>query len=326
MSEQVSAGTTAQTAEKRPGRIDAVPVRHPWRWVAVAFIAVLVAMVVHSFVTNPRWDWASTFEFLFRPPIIEGLIKGTILGTVIAMIIGVGLGVLLAVLRLSKNTVLKYASAGFTWFFRAIPRYVLLTILGVGLIYLYPTIDIGIPFGQQISHWLGLGWDMTWWHIDMRNVSSGIGIGALGLGLSESAYMAEIARAGIVSVDDGQTEAAEALGMSHRKTMRRIVLPQAMRVIVPPTGNEFIAMIKDTSLLAAIPVGMELFYQATIIANRTYKVMSAYVAATIWYLVVCSVLMFLQSLLEKRFGRGFSNGDDELNPRARRLLQKTGEH
>ncbi|MCT3016707.1 amino acid ABC transporter permease, partial [Propionibacterium freudenreichii] len=127
-------------------------------------------------------------------------------------------------------------------------------------------------------------------------------------------------------VDDGQTEAADALGMSHRKTMRRIVLPQAMRVIVPPTGNEFIAMIKDTSLLAAIPVGMELFYQATIIANRTYKVMSAYVAATIWYLVVCSVLMFLQSLLEKRFGRGFSNGDDELNPRARRLLQKTGEH
>ncbi len=333
MSEQSSAPNGAQRpvdsappVEERYGRINAVPVRHPWRWVAVFFIAVLLAMVIHSFVTNPRWDWPSTFEFLFRAPILEGLIKGTLLGTLIAMIIGLGGGVLLAVLRLTTNPVLKYAAAAFTWFFRAIPRYVLLTILGVGLIFLYPTIDIGIPFGQEISELFGWGWDLTWWHLDMRNMSNGILIGALGLGLSESAYMAEIARAGIVSVDDGQTEAAEALGMSHGKTMRRIVLPQAMRVIVPPTGNEFIAMIKDTSLLAAVPVTMELFYQATNIANTTYKVMSAYVAASIWYLVVCSVLMLLQNLLERHFGRGFAKEQTELNPEAKQLLDQMGQH
>lgn len=310
--------------DERPGRIDAVPVRHPWRWVVVVIIGILVAMMVHSFVTNPRWGWASTFSYMFKPAMIQGLVQGTILGTVLAMVIGVVLGVLLAVMRLSTNPVLKYVAAVYTWFFRAIPRYVLLTILGVGLIFLYPMIDIGIPFGQSISRILGLGTDLTWWHIDMRTFSSGIGIGALGLGLSEAAYMAEIARAGIVSVDQGQTEAAQALGMSRRKTTQRIVLPQAMRVIVPPTGNEAIAMIKDTSLLTAIPVGMELFNQATIIANRTYKVMSAYVAATIWYLIVCSVLMVAQAFLERHFGRGFGNQD--VNPRARRLLNKTGEH
>lgn len=315
---------SADASTEHYGRIDAVPVRHPWRWVAVVFIAVLVAMFVHSLVTNPRWDWPSTFSYMFQAPIIEGLLRGTLLGTVLAMILGVGLGVLLAVMRLSSNPVLKYVAALYTWFFRAIPRYVLLTILGVGLIFLYPTIDIGIPFGQQISQWLGMSWDMTWWHIDMRDISSGIGIGALGLGLSESAYMAEIARAGILSVDRGQTEAAQALGMSHSKSMQRIVLPQAMRVIVPPTGNEAIAMIKDTSLLTAIPVGMELFNQATIIANRTYKVMSAYVAASIWYLLVCSILMVIQNFLERRFGRGF--GDQNINPRAKRLLNKTSEH
>ncbi|SER74038.1 polar amino acid transport system permease protein [Propionibacterium cyclohexanicum] len=310
--------------EERPGRIDAVPVRHPWRWVAVVVVGILLAMLVHSFVTNPRWDWASTFSYMFKPAMVQGLIQGTLLGTVLAMIIGVVLGVLLAVMRLSSNPVLKYTAAVYTWFFRAIPRYVLLTILGVGLIFLYPSIDVGVPFGQSIERILGLQTQLTWWHIDMRTISSGIGIGAIGLGLSEAAYMAEIARAGIVSVDRGQTEAAMALGMSSRKTTQRIVLPQAMRVIVPPTGNEAIAMIKDTSLLTAIPVGMELFNQATIIANRTYKVMSAYVAATIWYLLVCSILMVAQAFLERRFGRGF--GRQDVNPRARRLLDKTGEH
>jgi polar amino acid transport system permease protein len=129
------------------------------------------------------------------------------------------------------------------------------------------------------------------------------------LGLSEAAYMAEIARAGILSVDRGQTEAAHALGMSSAKTMRRIVLPQAMRVIVPPTGNETIAMVKDTSLLIAIPVNAELFYQASTIGSRTLRIMPTYVAATAWYLIVCSVLMVGQYWLERRFGRGFGTSD-----------------
>jgi polar amino acid transport system permease protein len=136
-------------------------------------------------------------------------------------------------------------------------------------------------------------------------VTTGLIMGIIGLGLSEAAYMAEIARAGILSVDKGQTEAAQALGMSRGKAMRRIVLPQAMRVIVPPTGNETIAMVKDTSLLTAIPVQMELFNQTSIIGTRELIVMPALVAAVGWYLVVCSVLMVGQYFLERYFGRGF---------------------
>jgi polar amino acid transport system permease protein len=125
------------------------------------------------------------------------------------------------------------------------------------------------------------------------------------LAASEAAYMAEIARAGILSVDRGQMEAAQALGMSRGKAMRRIVLPQAMRVIVPPTGNETIAMLKDTSLLIAIPVGTELFFQLQAIGARTFQVFPILVAATLYYLIASSVLMVGQAYLEKRFGRGF---------------------
>lgn len=302
--------------------IDAKPVRHPWRWVAVAVIAVLVAMMIHSFVTNPRWNWGYVLKVMNYKPILQGLWQGTILGTVIAMAIGLVLGVLLAVMRLSDNPILSGVSAVYTWFFRSIPRYVLLTILGVGIVFLYPTLSFGLPFGEQIGHLFGLDTTFTLFHVDSREMSQGLAIGALGLGLSEAAYMAEIARAGILSVDKGQTEAAYALGMSAGQTMRRIVLPQAMRVIVPPTGNETIAMVKDTSLLVAVPVQMELFNQAMIVANRTYQIMPAYIAATLWYLIVCSVLMVGQSYLERRFGRGFQS----VNPRAQRLLNRAGEH
>ena len=279
----------------RPGAIDARPVRHPWRWVTVGIITVLVAMMINSFITNPRWDWGYVLKVMNYSPILQGLLYGTLLGTVIAMTIGVSLGILMAIMRLSSNPVLRVVSSVYTWFFRSVPRYVLLTILGVGLIYLYPTIDIGVPFGQQLSSLFGWSYDLTFFELDVRSISGGIAIGALGLGLSEAAYMAEIARAGILSVDRGQREAAQALGMPGSLTMRRIVLPQAMRVIVPPTGNETIAMVKDTSLLAAVPVGMELFNQATIVANRTYRIMPAYVAATLWYIIVCSVCLLYTS-------------------------------
>ncbi len=234
----------------RPGVIHARPVRHPGRWVAIAGIGVLIAMLISSFVTNERWNFPMSFEIMVQSPVLEGLVKGTLLGTLGAMVIGVGLGVPLAVMRLSENPVLRGVAFAFTWFFRAIPRYVLLVIMGTGLGYLYSTLEFGIPFGQQLSQMLG-------W------------------------------------------------GMSSGQTMRRVVLPQAMRVIVPPTGNETIAMVKDTSLLTAIPVITELFYQTRAIGTRTLQIMPSLVAATIWYLVVCSVLMVGQFYLERYFGRGF---------------------
>ncbi|CAI9405648.1 MULTISPECIES: amino acid ABC transporter permease [Aestuariimicrobium] len=319
----MSSSLLERSRAERPGDLRAAPVRHPWRWVLVFLILVVAAMMVRSFITNPRWEWSYVFSVMNYRPILQGLLVGTLLGTLLAMIVGVTLGVLLAVMRLSSNPVLSTVAAVYTWFFRSVPRYVLLTILGVGVIYLYPHLDLGLPFGQQVSRLLGLDLNtLSPWQIDTRRLSQGIVIGAVGLGLSEAAYMAEIARAGILSVDTGQREAASALGMSSSRTMRRIVLPQAMRVIVPPTGNETIAMVKDTSLLIAVPVGLELFNQATIVANRTYKIMPAYVAATLWYIIVCSVLMVFQSLLERHFGRGFGT----VNPKAQRLLDKVGEH
>ncbi|WP_240917835.1 amino acid ABC transporter permease [Phycicoccus sp. HDW14] len=222
------------------------------------------------------------------------------------MVLGVGLGVVLAVMRLSDNPVLRGVAFVYTWFFRAIPRYVLLVLIGVGVGFLYSSLSIGLPFGEQLARAIGIDpATFTFFTLDWNAFSTTIWAGILGLGLSEAAYMAEIARAGILSVDRGQAEAAQALGMPPGKTMRRIVLPQAMRVIVPPTGNETIAMVKDTSLLIAIPIINELFFQAYNFGQRGFKILPGLVAATLWYLIICSILMVGQSYLERYFGRGF---------------------
>ncbi|WP_152360580.1 amino acid ABC transporter permease [Microlunatus speluncae] len=292
-------------ATDRPGLIKAVPVRHPWRWVAIAVIAVLVAMFVHMVITNAAFNWPFVLEAMNQYPVIEGFWKGTILVTVLAMIIGVVGGVLLAMMRLSDNPILKAVSWAYTWFFRAIPRYVLLTIMGALGILFQQGLSLGVPFDWVIIDLLGLEGSWRFVTLDPNVLFVGLFGGVIGMAASEAAYMAEIARAGILSVDRGQLEAAQALGMSRAKAMRRIVLPQAMRVIVPPTGNETIAMLKDTSLLLAIPVSTELFFQLQAIGTRTYQTFPVLVAATLYYLVTTSVLMVGQSYLEKRFGRGF---------------------
>ncbi|MEO6791550.1 MAG: amino acid ABC transporter permease, partial [Ornithinibacter sp.] len=182
---------TSQTSE-RPGLIEARPVRHPGRWVAVAAIVVFAAMIISSFVTNEKWNFPFAFQIMQQSPVLEGLWKGTIFGTVGAMILGISLGILMAVMRLSDNPVLRGVAFVYTWFFRAIPRYVLLVLLGVGLGFLYPVFDIGVPFGQQIAGALGIETDLTLFTINYNNISSTIWVGILGLGLSEAAYMAEI--------------------------------------------------------------------------------------------------------------------------------------
>jgi polar amino acid transport system permease protein len=293
------------TGEDRPGVIHARPVPHPGRWVALAVILVVLAMMISSFLTNERWNFPVALEIMQQTPVLEGLLKGTIIGTLGGMAIGIVGGVLIAILRLSTNPILRGVSFAYTWFFRGIPRLVLLAMIGSGIGYLYSSVDFGLPFGQQFAEWLGLSQDFTFFSLNVNQFSSTLLAGIVGLGLSEAAYMAEIARAGILSVDQGQAEAAQALGMSRDLTMRRIVLPQAMRVIVPPTGNETIAMVKDTSLLSAIPVITELFFQTDAIGSRTLQIMPAFVAVTAWYLLVGSVLMVGQYFLERYFGRGF---------------------
>lgn len=290
---------------ERPGRIEAVPVRHPGRWVAVAVIAVLVAMFVSMLVTNEAFDWPFVLESMFLSSVLHGLLVGTLLVTVLAMLLGVSLGIVLAVMRLSPNPVLSWVSFGFVWFFRTIPRLVLLTVMGTLGVVFQGGMDLGVPFDHVLLGLLGIDADLRFFTIDANTVFAGITGGVIGLGLSEAAYMAEIARAGITSVDSGQREAAEALGMNSVTTMRRIVLPQAMRVIVPPTGNELISMVKDTSLLIGLPLSTELFFQLSTIGARTFKIFPVLVTATLWYLIIGSVLMVGQYFLEKRFGRGY---------------------
>jgi polar amino acid transport system permease protein len=292
-------------SDDRPGRIEATPVRHPGRWVAIAVIVVLALMFLHMVIFNPAFNWPLVFEAMIQTPVVRGFWTGTIMVTIFSMIFGVALGVVLAVMRLSDNPILKGVSWLYTWFFRAIPRYVLLVIMGqLGL--LFPEgISFGVPFDWKIIEWLGLSGDWRFGTVDANRIFVGLAGGVIGLAASEAAYMAEIARAGILSVDKGQMEAAQALGMSRGKAMNRIVLPQAMRVIVPPTGNETIAMLKDTSLLIGIPVISELFFQLQSIGARTFQVFPVLIAATIYYLLASSVLMIGQAYLERRFGRGF---------------------
>jgi polar amino acid transport system permease protein len=300
------------TERVRPEPIRAVPVRHPWRWVAVVVIAVLAAMFAHMLVTNKFIEWRFIFVSsgpgqpgaMFTRPVLEGL-RGTILLTIFSMLIGVALGVMLAVMRLSPNPILKTVAWGYTWFFRALPRLVLAVLFG-NLGILWSRLEFGLPFDRQIGSLFGIH-DLTarFYGFSTRDLLSGFVAGMLALSLSEAAYMAEIVRAGIQSIDPGQSEAAAALGLSRGQTLRRVVLPQAMRVIVPPTGNETIAMIKDTSLVAYTPVTTELFFQLNAIGARTFKTIPVLIAACLWYLILCSVMMIIQYFVERHFGRGY---------------------
>jgi polar amino acid transport system permease protein len=294
-----------QTPRTRPEPIKALPVRHPGRWVASAVLAVLAAMFLHVLVTNDQFQWEYILtEVMFAPPVLEGL-RGTLLIMVASMVIGVGLGIVLAVMRLSTNPILRYVAFVYIWFFRAVPRLVLAVLFG-NLGILWARIELGLPFDRQIGALFGIDdFNARVWGVDSRELLTGFVAGVLALGLSEAAYMAEIVRAGIQSVDGGQAEAAHALGLPRGRSLRRIVLPQAMRVIVPPTGNETIAMLKDTSLVAYTPVAAELFFQLQAISARTFQVFPVLVAACLWYLILCSLLMIGQHYIERYFSRGY---------------------
>ena len=255
----------------------------------MAVIAVVVAMLVNSILTNPNWQWGFQWENAFAPPVVRGVVT-TLWLTVAAMVMGLVLGVILAVMRLSVNPVLSGSAWFYVWVFRGTPVLVQLVIWG-NLNSLYREISLGVPFGTAL---------MTF---ETRDLIPPIAAALLGLGLNEAAYMSEIIRAGILSVDEGQTEAASALGLSRMQTLRRIVLPQAMRVVVPPTGNETISMLKTTSLVAYVPY-VELFFQTSAIGSRTFQPFPMLVTASIWYLSMTSVLMIGQYYIERYYARG----------------------
>lgn len=274
-----------------PAPIKAVPLRHPWRWVSVVIVLVLVAMLVNSFFTNSQYQWHTQWHYMFTTPVLNGVVT-TIELTAAAMAVGIVGGIGLAVARLSPNPVLSAVSWFYVWFFRGTPVLVQV-FLWYDLAFLFPHVSLGIPFGPTF---------VTWKSVSLiKPLSAGI----LGLGLNEAAYMAEIVRAGILSVDEGQSEAAAALGMRNALTMRRVILPQAMRVIVPPTGNETISMLKTSSIVSFIAVP-ELFGQTQNIINATYITVPLLLMASIWYLVMTSVLTVGQFYIERYFGRGSS--------------------
>ncbi|MFJ8432364.1 amino acid ABC transporter permease [Kitasatospora sp. NPDC094019] len=273
----------------RPETIKAVPVRHPGRWAGAVVIVVLAAMLLHALIFNPAFQWDVVRDTLTNEQIIHG-IGVTLELTALSMLMGVVGGVLLAIMRLSPNPLLSGTAWFYIWIFRGTPVLVQLVFwnfLGA----LWPRLSIGIPFGTEF------------WSESTNTLIPTFTAALLGLGLNEAAYMAEIVRGGIQSVDEGQSEAAHALGMSRAATLRRIVLPQAMRVIIPPTGNETISMLKTTSLVQVISLA-ELFTAGHDIYSRTFQTIPVLVAVSIYYLLMTSILTVGQYYIERHYARG----------------------
>ena len=275
-----------------PNRVEALPVRRPGSFIAAVFVLILAAMLVKGLVTNENFEWNVVWKYIFNENIISG-IGWTLVITALSMVIATALSVILAVMRESANPVLRFVSWFYIWFFRGTPVYTQLVFWGLFTV-LIPRVSLGIPFT-----------DVTFWSCDSQDLMTAFNAAVIGLSLNESAYLAEIVRAGLEAVDPGQSEAAKALGMSHSQIMRRVILPQAMRIIVPPMGNEAIGMLKTTSLVLAVLFTLDLQFASNAIANRLYKPIPLLLVACIWYLLITSVLMVLQRMLEKHYGKGF---------------------
>jgi polar amino acid transport system permease protein len=277
-----------------PAAIDAVPLRHPWRWIGAVVIVGLVALFLWGAATNPAYRWSIFGDYLFNERVLKVGLLNTLQLTVYSMVLAIALGVVLAVMRLSPNPIFKAVSWVYLWVFRGTPIYVQLVFWGL-IPTIYQNIRLGVPFGP------------TFFELNLQMLSIPFLLAILGLALNEAAYMAEIIRAGISSVPEGQLEASTALGMSWGMAMRRTVLPQAMRVIIPPTGNEVISMLKTTSLVTAVPFTLDLYgITSREIAARIFEPVPLLLVAATWYLVITSLLMVGQYYLERYFARGAS--------------------
>jgi polar amino acid transport system permease protein len=258
---------------------------HWRRWLAATAILAVLGAIGRAFA-NGQIEWSYVSRFLTVRVILEGIVN-TMVMAVLAMALGIALGIIVAIMRLSPNPVLKSVAAGYTWLFRGTPL-ILQLLLWFNIALVFPT--IGIP---------GL------WSARAVDVMTPFLSALLGLGINQGAYTSEVMRAGMLSVDAGQYEAAKAIGMGRLRALRRIILPQAMRVVIPPLGNEFIGMVKATSLASVIQYP-ELLHSAENIYYANSRVIELLIVAGLWYLLVVSILTPVQMLLERRFARGFS--------------------
>ncbi|MGV9802907.1 amino acid ABC transporter permease [Mycobacterium sp. NPDC003449] len=279
--------TPPQDATAAEGVIRVVKQRHPGRWLVGGVLVAIVALALHSVATNERFGWSAVLGYLFDRQILDGVYL-TLFLTFVCMAIGIVLGTVLAIMRLSANPVVQALALAYVGFFRGTPVLVQL-IFWFNFAALYPHLSFGIP-----------GVDL-----DANALISPLLAGILGLGLHEAAYMAEIIRGGIRSIDKGQMEAARALGLRKNQVLRRIVLPQAMTMIVPPTGNEAVGMLKTSSLVSVLAVG-ELLYSAQLIYSSNYQTIPLLVVASLWYLALTAVLSAGQFYLERHFSHGQS--------------------
>ena len=266
-----------------------IPRRHPWRWFGSAALILGLVWFAAVLITNANMQWPVVGAYLFSPEILAGLGRTLVL-TALSMLIGLGVGMVLAVMRLSGNPVFQAFSWAWIWFFRGVPPLVQL-VFWYNLALLFPTLGLGIPFGPQ------------WFAWDTNRLITPFSAAILGLSLTESAYAAEMLRAGIQAVSVGQSEAASSLGMTRGQALRRIILPQALRIVIPPIGNDTISMLKFTSLVSVLALP-DLLYSAQMIYSRTYQTIPLLVVATLWYLALSTVLTFLEHFIERRLAVG----------------------
>ncbi len=253
-----------------------------------AIVVILLVALVYGATTNDAFGWPTVAEYFFSAPILDGVVMTLIL-TALSMLVAVVLGTILAIMRMSPNPILQASSVAYSWFFRGIPVLVQL-IFWFNMALLFPRIALGLPGSEP------------WFSIKTNLVITPFIAAILGLGLSMAAYMAEVVRGGILSVGAGQTEATRSLGMTRSQSLRRVILPQAMRVVLPPMGNELIGLLKWTSLASVIAVS-EVMEQATLIYSRNFLVIPLLLVAAFWYLLITTVFSFGQRFLENHFGK-----------------------
>jgi polar amino acid transport system permease protein len=270
--------------------IRATPARSPGRRIVTGLLLAFVAWIVHALITNPGFQWDIVWRYLFADEIVAGALI-TVQLVLVSMTIAIVLGVVLGVMRLSTHPATYLVSSAYVWFFRGTPVLVQL-IFWYNLASLYPQLALAVPFGGPVFI-----------AVDSNVVMTSFVSALVGLSLNEAAYYAEIVRGGILSVDRGQTVAARALGFRPVQIVRRIVLPQAMRAIVPPTGNQIIAMLKYSALASVIAV-QELLHSAQTVYNRTFETIPLLIVASLWYLAMVTILSTGQRYVERHFAKG----------------------
>jgi len=267
----------------------AIPLSHPSWWIGGGILVLLAVLFTWTLLTNKNMKWDIALSYFFNGEILAGLGR-TLLLTFLAMIVGLTLGIVIAIMRLSRNPVFQGVSWAWVWFFRGVPPLVQL-VFWYNLALLFPRISLGVPFAPPLLSW------------DTNDLITPFSAAILGLSLTESGYAAEMIRAGIQAVSAGQAEAAASLGMTRWQALRRIIMPQALRILIPPIGNDTISMLKFTSLVSVLALP-DLMYSAQMIYSRTYQTIPLLLVVTVWYLLLATILTGIEHLVERRLSYG----------------------